>query len=128
VARWLIDGNNVFGSKPDGWWNNRTRAAVALTDAVARWCLGHCDPVVLVFDRPVDDEVLILAGGNLAVEAAPRRGRDAADHHLVNLATAAIDEGGTDVVVVSSDKGLIARLPAGARPMGVGRFRRLIDY
>ena len=24
--RWVVDGNNVFGSRPDGWWNDRTAA------------------------------------------------------------------------------------------------------
>lgn len=131
--RWLVDGNNVFGSKPDGWWNNRTRAAERLTEAVARWCLGHDDAVVLVFDPPVAPSVLQLAGGNLAVEAAPRRGRDAADHHLVALAEAAVadpepPDGQLDVIVVSSDKGLIRRLPDGVARMGVGEFRQLVGY
>lgn len=136
--RWLVDGNNVFGSKPDGWWNNRTRAAEKLTGAVAQWCLGHDDTVVLVFDPPAAPSVLQLAGGNLAVEAAPRRGRDAADHHLVALAEAAVasdatvegDDTDTDlgVIVVSSDKGLIRRLPAGVARMGVGEFRQLVGY
>lgn len=134
--RWLVDGNNVFGSKPDGWWNNRTRAAERLTEAVARWCLGHDDTVVLVFDPPVAPSVLELAGGNLAVQAAPRRGRDAADHHLVALAEAAVAGDGADadtdlpvgVVVVSSDKGLIRRLPDGVARMGVGEFRQLVGY
>ncbi|MEZ5410600.1 MAG: hypothetical protein R2761_21415 [Acidimicrobiales bacterium] len=127
--RWLVDGNNVFGSKPDGWWNNRTRAAERLTEVVAQWCRGHDDRVVLVFDPPVAPSVLELAGGNLAVEAAPRRGRDAADHHLVALAEAAVlaDEPEV-VVVVSSDKGLIRRLPAGVAHMGVGEFRTLVGY
>ena len=134
--RWLVDGNNVFGSKPDGWWNNRTRAAERLTEAVARWCLGHDDTVVLVFAPPVAPSVLELAGGNLAVQAAPRRGRDAADHHLVALAEAAVAGDGADadtdlpvgVVVVSSDKGLIRRLPDGVARMGVGEFRQLVGY
>lgn len=133
TRRWLVDGNNVFGSRPDGWWNNRTRAAENLTEAVARWCIGHDDSVVLVFDPPVSPSVLQLAGGNLAVQAAPRRGRDAADHHLVNLAEAAVEAAGeqgepVDVVVVSSDKGLIRRLPDGVARMGVGEFRRLVSY
>ncbi|MDH4364417.1 MAG: hypothetical protein OEY70_10090, partial [Acidimicrobiia bacterium] len=88
----------------------------------------HDDTVVLVFDPPVAFSVLQLAGGNLAVEAAPRRGRDAADHHLVALAEAAVLDDGTDVVVVSSDKGLIRRLPPGAARMGVGQFRSLVGY
>ena len=127
---WLVDGNNVFGSRPDGWWNDRPRAAAGLAQRVAEWCRTHDDRVVLVFDPPVAPSTLILAGGNLRIEAAPRRGRDAADDRLVTLAVnlAGDDPAGGRIVVVSSDKGLVRRLPAGAQTMGVGRFRDLIGY
>lgn len=136
TIHWLVDGNNVFGSRPDGWWNNRPRAATGLAQSVAEWCRTHDDPVVLVFDPPVEQATLDLAGGNLRIEAASRRGRDAADDHLASLAraiTADIEaENGADaevsVVVVSSDKGLLRRLPPGVEPMGVSQFRRLIGY
>jgi rRNA-processing protein FCF1 len=26
MARWLVDGNNVMGSRPDGWWRDRRAA------------------------------------------------------------------------------------------------------
>ncbi len=129
TTTWLVDGNNVYGSRPDGWWNDRARAAARLAQRVAEWCRDHDDRVVLVFDPPVPPEVLILAGGNLRIEAAPRRGRDAADDRLVTLATEAADrEAAAAVVVVSSDKGLRQRLPPTVDTMGVGRFRTLIGY
>jgi len=37
--RWLVDGMNVIGSRPDGWWRDRTAAMRRLTgdlDALAR--------------------------------------------------------------------------------------------
>lgn len=123
---WLVDGNNVYGSRPDGWWNDRPRAAARLAQRVAEWCRTHDDRVVLVFDPPVPAEVLALAGGNLRIEAAPRRSRDAADDRLVTLAAEAVGTG--RAVVVSSDKGLLRRLPPEAQTMGVSRFRDLVNY
>ena len=32
---WLIDGNNVMGSRPDGWWRDRRGAARALVGELA---------------------------------------------------------------------------------------------
>jgi len=124
---WLVDGNNVFGSRPDRWWNDPPAAKRRLAQHVAEWCRTHDDPVILVFDAPVAPDTHGLAGGNLTIEAATRRGRDAADDRIVELA------GGTDTpCVVTSDRGLRRRLverSAGAVELvGVTRFRELIRY
>jgi predicted RNA-binding protein with PIN domain len=124
---WVIDGNNVFGSRPDGWWNDRQAAARRFTQRVAEWSRGHDDPVILVFDGPVDDSTVQLGGGNLRVEVATRRGRDAADDYIVELVA-----GLHNARVVTSDKRLRERLTecCGDRVelTGVGRFRTLIGY
>lgn len=124
---WLIDGNNVFGSRPDGWWNDRSKATRRLAQAVAEWCRTHDDPVVLVFDGPADEATIALQGGNLRIEVAPRSGRNAADDRIVELA-----ENLSTVRVVTSDRGLRARLEAVSAErvavIGVGRFRDLIGY
>jgi hypothetical protein len=125
-ATWLIDGNNVFGSRPDGWWNDRGGAAARFAQAVAEWCRSHTDTVTIVFDPPVSDSTLLLAGGNLVIEQAPRGGRNAADDHIIDL-VGAIDAG-TPITVVTSDKGLRQRLPHSVGVTGVGRFRELIGY
>lgn len=127
---WLIDGNNVFGSRPDGWWNNRTAAMAALTQRVAIWSRTHDDRVVLVFDRPVPESVIEAGGGNLEVRAATRHGRNAADDEIVALADAATVDGTGDgsVIVVTSDRGLRGHLAETVAIWGVGRFRDLIDY
>lgn len=126
---WLVDGNNVFGSVPDGWWNDRGRAAGRLADRIDRWMharrLDHepDDRATVVFDDAPD-------GGPwrwVDVERAPRRGRDAADHRLVELAEEALaadPTAGRAIVVVTADKGLIERLPPG---VGVERPRRFLE-
>ena len=123
---WLIDGNNVFGSRPDRWWNDPERAQRRLAQRVAEWCRSHEDRVILVFDAPVTDETLELAGGNLMIEAARRRGRDAADDHIVERAREV-----EAPRVVTSDRGLRQRLiddDDAVEIVGVSRFREAIDY
>jgi len=124
---WLVDGNNVFGSRPDGWWNDPQAAKRRLAQRVAEWCRTHDDSVILVFDAPVASATLELAGGNLTIEAAARRGRDAADDQIVERAR--------DIAaprVVTSDRGLRRRLVEQAGDpvdiIGVTRFREMIGY
>ncbi len=125
--RWVIDGNNVLGSRPDGWWNDRPAAQGRFTQRVAEWCRTHDEDVTLVFDAPVADRTHLLAGGNLRVVASTRRGRDAADDDIVDLAHDLVAED-VEVCVVTSDTGLRARLPAGVDVVGAGTFRDLIRY
>jgi predicted RNA-binding protein with PIN domain len=128
-VRWLIDGNNVFGSRPDGWWNDRSGAARRFAQRVAEWCRTHDDDVTIVFDAPVADATFEVAGGNLGIVEAPRRGRDAADDHIVDLVDDLLADGVDEQVrVITSDHGLRARLPAEAQVIGSGGFRELIGY
>ncbi len=129
--RWIVDGNNVFGSRPDGWWNDRDAASQRFAQHVAEWCRTHDDDVTLVFDGPLPPATTELGGGNLIVVEAPRRGRDAADDHIVALAVQHVrDQPATDLTVVTSDRGLRARLPAAdtVHVIGAGRFRTLVGY
>lgn len=123
MATWLVDGNNVMGAAIRGWWNDRPAAATRLTAAIARWCVDHPDDeVVVVFDGPSREDVTQLAGGNLRVEYAGSSARDAADDRIVEL----VDELYVDpaLVVVTSDRGLVARLPPGLEVLGAGTYGR----
>ena len=73
-VRWLIDGNNVYGSRPDGWWNDRGAASGRFAQRVAEWCRTHDDDVTIVFDAPVPESTAMLAGGNLIVQSQPDKG------------------------------------------------------
>jgi hypothetical protein len=119
---WVVDGNNVMGAGADGWWNDPPAAAARLAGSVAEWVRTHDDPVTLVFDgRPVP-AVAEVAGGNLSIEFAPKPGRDAADHRIVELVEERFaDE--PETTVVTSDRGLVARLPPGVSTEGAGAFR-----
>jgi len=103
----IVDGMNVIGSRPDGWWRDRDGAMARLVAALAT--LG--EPVTVVFDsRPRSGEPPQAPG--VEVLYATRRGRNAADDEIARIATA----GDT---VVTSDRDLIARVRAnGANTAG----------
>lgn len=119
---WLVDGNNVMGAGADGWWNDPVGASVRLTQAIAEWARTHDDAVTVVFDGRPEPRLVELAGGNLTVDFARRAGRDAADDRIVEVVGEAYaDE--PALTVVTSDRGLAARLPPGVAVEGAGRFR-----
>ena len=37
AVRWLVDGMNVIGTRPDAWWKDRHAAMVKLVDMLERW-------------------------------------------------------------------------------------------
>lgn len=134
MRRWFVDGNNVMGSRPDRWWNDRPAAQARLAQQVAEWCRGHAEPVVLVFDGAPVPAVTALGGGNLRVEYAPRRARNGADDHLVDLVVRRPDGASLETVVpamtttvVTADRGLVARLPAGTEIVGPRSFLETVS-
>jgi hypothetical protein len=99
----VVDGANVVGARPDGWWKDRAGAARRLHEAL------------LVADVPYDEIVLVLEGG---AKAGVRPGRDAhvrvvhapkdGDSKIIAEARAAV-AAGHDVRVVTADRMLAAR-------------------
>lgn len=125
---WIVDGSNVVGAGADGWWNDRAGAFARFAQVVARWANEGDDAVVLVFDGASDPAIARAAGGDLRIEFAPRRGRDAADDRIVELVDDLLGRPGTEpphrLVVVTADKGLVARLRTPCEVEGAGTFRR----
>ena len=46
----IRDGNNVMGSRPDGWWRDRAKAARRLVSEITPLALGHGGVWTIVFD------------------------------------------------------------------------------
>ena len=79
----FVDGNNVMGSRPDGWWRDRSAAARRLLADLAPLARGS-GVWTVVFDGPPPSETQ-LQTGTLRVEYAARDGADAADDRIVEL-------------------------------------------
>lgn len=119
ARRWLVDGMNVIGCQPDGWWRDRTGAMGRLAEDLEAFALALGEAVTVVFDgRPRDP----VAGGRLEVVWAPG-GPDAADDEIARRVGS--DRRPGEVVVVTSDGGLAARVKAaGALVVGARAWRR----
>jgi predicted RNA-binding protein with PIN domain len=120
--RWIVDGMNVVGSRPDGWWRDRRAAMRRLTEQLAAFAKETGEPVTVVFDGRSFD----LSAPGVEVEFASRRGPNAADDDIAARVEADIDPG--SIRVVTSDRALADRVrAAGAEVVGSGPFRRRLD-
>jgi predicted RNA-binding protein with PIN domain len=115
-VRWLVDGMNVIGSRPTGWWRDRRGAMRELVRELGDYARATGEGVTVVFDgRPFD-----LDAGGVEVLFASRSGRDAADDDIAAIASDAPGE----VRVVTSDRALAERVRAGgAQVVSAGSFR-----
>ncbi len=123
MMRWFVDGMNVIGTRPDGWWRNRDAAMLALVDRLERWAAAENEDVVVVFERrpspPIRSTVIEVAH-------APRPRRDAADDEIMRRLAREAQPG--LVRVVTSDRWLADRASAvGAGVHGAEMFRALLD-
>jgi predicted RNA-binding protein with PIN domain len=124
-SRWLVDGMNLIGSRPDRWWNDPDRAVRRLIGELDRFAAATGDEVTVVFDRRPPD-VEPGRHGAVGVAFASRRGRDAADDEIVSMVAGDPDPGAGRVV--TSDRRLAERVrDLGAAVEPSSRFRRRID-
>jgi predicted RNA-binding protein with PIN domain len=124
-TRWLVDGMNLIGSRPDRWWNDRDGAVRRLIGELDRFAAATGDEVTVVFDRRPPD---VAPGRHGAVEVAfaSRRGRNAADDEIVTMVGGDPDPAGGRVV--TSDRRLVERVrDLGAEVEPSSRFRRRVD-
>jgi hypothetical protein len=119
VVTVVVDGANVMGSRPDGWWRDRAGAAVRLRDGLVR-VAGEL--TVPGFDGEVAEFVLVVEGaakagfseGEPGVVLASGSGDDA----IVDVVRSV---SGPRVVVVTADRELRRRCAdAGASVIGPG--------
>jgi hypothetical protein len=118
----LVDAANVVGSRPDGWWRDRAGAAERLLRRLAglpgrtltspEGAEVTCTGVVAVVEGKARTA---RAPDGVDVVRAPGSGDDAIAACAAELAAA-----GEPPLVVTADRGLRARLPAGTPVAGPG--------
>jgi predicted RNA-binding protein with PIN domain len=121
--RWLVDGMNVIGTRPDKWWRDRDAAMLRLVDELERWAAREGEEVTVVFERPPSPPIRSTV---IEVAHAPRPRRDAADHEIIRRLRA--DASPDQVRVVTSDRWLSERADAeGATVVSSMSFRSRLD-
>jgi predicted RNA-binding protein with PIN domain len=108
----IVDGANVVGSRPDGWWRDRAGAARRLHEQLLAAVLPY-DEVVLILEGGARRGIPAGQDGRLRTVHAPRSGDDA----IVEAVITQVDVGdGRGVTVVTADRMLRDRVAAaGAR-------------
>ena len=121
--RWVIDGMNVIGSRPTGWWRDRPGAMRELVELLDAFADRADERVTVVLDgKPFE----LDGGEKVTVRFASRRGPNAADDDIAALVESDADP--ADLSVVTSDGDLARRVrDAGAAVVGAGEFRRRLD-
>jgi predicted RNA-binding protein with PIN domain len=114
---------NVIGSRPDGWWRNRSRAMTALIERLEQWAAAEDADVTVVFERPPSPPI---ESSVITVAHAPEVAANSADDEIVRLVQA--DAHPSEIRVATSDRALSERVrAAGASVYPAERLRNLID-
>jgi predicted RNA-binding protein with PIN domain len=120
---WIVDGMNVIGTRPDGWWRDRHAAMVRLVDLLERWAAAEGEDVTVMFEGPPRPPI---RSSLIDVAHAATRGANAADHEIVRRIDATADP--STLRVVTSDRLLADQARArGAAVHPAEAFRNQID-
>ena len=122
----LVDAANVVGSRPDGWWRDRAGATTRLLSRLAA-LPGRELP-------GPDGGTVVCTGSGAVVEGRARaasgpdgvevfRAEGSGDDELVRVA----EQLPGPVLVVTADRGLRERLPAGTAVAGPGWLLARLD-
>ena len=108
----IVDGANVVGSRPDGWWRDRAGAARRLQEQLLDAVLPY-DEIVLILEGKARQGIPAGQDGRLRTVHAPGSGDDA----IVEAVIAEVEIGdGREVTVATADRVLRDRVKAaGAR-------------
>ena len=102
----IVDGANVVGSRPTGWWRDRAGAAARLHQEIAAADLGY-DVIVLVLEGDARRGQPVGEDGAIRTVHASGSGDDAIVDQVRTRST-----DGDDVVVVTADRALRKRVGA----------------
>ncbi|MGH8887603.1 MAG: NYN domain-containing protein [Egibacteraceae bacterium] len=108
MRRLLVDGMNVIGSRPDGWWRDRDAAVRLLVDRLRRLAERTGDEVTVVFDGRPPPGLAEGTHGPVIVRYARRGGANAADDRIAAIVGA--DPEPETLEVVTADRDLRARV------------------
>lgn len=123
VMRWIVDGMNVIGTRPDRWWRDRDAAMLRLVDQLERWAAEEGEDVTVVFERAPSPPI---RSSVIGVTHAPKPKANAADDEIVRLLKA--DDQPHAIRVVTSDRALSERAYAqGATVEGADSFRSRLE-
>jgi predicted RNA-binding protein with PIN domain len=121
--RWIVDGMNVIGSRPDGWWRDRHAAMVRLVDLLERWAAANGDDVTVVFEQPPRPPI---TSSVIDVAHAPRPAANSGDFEIMRRVGAEANRGA--VRVVTSDRWLADQArAAGTSVVGAEAFRSELE-
>lgn len=113
----LVDGANVVGSRPDGWWHDRPGAARKLAGQLVAALVTDPDVLVRALGREPGAGVTV----HLVLEGVAARITDLPTHPQLDvvdapadgdtaIAALASDLSDTDVLVVTADRALRSRV------------------
>ena len=121
-----MDGMNVIGSRPDGWWRDRPGARRRLVAELSTLVAAGHDVIVVFDGRPGAGEEAAAEAVGVTARFAPG-GPNAADHAIVAL-VAELSEPDA-VTVVTSDAALVDAVRRhGVQVEGVKAFRARLDH
>ena len=125
----LVDVANVVGSRPDGWWRDRAGATTRLLDRLAG-LPGRTLPGPDGTPVAVTALVAVVEGQARAAQVPTGlrvvRADGSGDDALAAVA-AELAEGDDELLVVTADRGLRARLPGSAGVTGPGWLLGAVD-
>jgi hypothetical protein len=132
VLHVVVDGANVVGSRPDGWWHDRAGAARRLAGQLVA-ALSDPDSLCTALAAEPGGELAV----HLVLEGAAARAVDLPEHPLLTVlrapadgdsAIAALaDDLDDEVLVVTADRALRDRVrSAGAATVGPGALLRAL--
>ena len=117
-SRVFVDGNNVMGSRPDGWWRDRPEAARRLVAEIIPLALGRGGAWTIVFDGR-EPPAMPPSPECLTVIHTGHRRRDGADDRIVELVHEQTDRAAS--LVYTSDAKLRTRVKSlGTQAIGSG--------